>query len=459
MSQRITIVGAGLVGSVLGVMLAKRGHSVRIIERRPDMRTATISAGRSINLAMSDRGLKTLELAGIADDILRVAIPMHGRVMHDVAGNQTYQPYGVGNQAINSVSRGELNKVLLTVAERHGVEILFSRRCVDIDIATATATFEHTETGTRETFQADVLFGADGAYSAVRNRLMMTDRFDYSQTYLPHSYKELHIPPAADGSFQLEKHALHIWPRHSYMMIALPNLDGSFTCTLFFAHKGSPSFDELKTRADVERFFNEQFPDAVAMMPTLIDDFQANPESSLVTVRCFPWVANGKVALIGDAAHAIVPFYGQGMNCGFEDCRVLMACLDHCNEDWTSALELYQQLRKPSGDAIAQLALDNFIEMRDKVADPVFLLRKQIEGYLYATYPEKFIPLYTLVTFSPDVAYNEALRAGTEADVLLAEIMAMPDVATSWNTESGKQFIDNIMQQRQPVSYSSGMPS
>jgi kynurenine 3-monooxygenase len=394
---------------------------------------------------MSDRGLKTLELAGIADDILRVAIPMHGRVMHDVVGNQTYQPYGVGNQAINSVSRGELNKVLLTVAERHGVEILFSRRCVDIDIATATATFEHTETGARETFQADVLFGADGSYSAVRNRLMMTDRFDYS--------------PAEDGSFQLEKHALHIWPRHSYMMIALPNLDGSFTCTLFFAHKGSPSFDELKTRADAERFFSEQFPDAMAMMPTLLDDFQANPESSLVTVRCFPWVANGKVALIGDAAHAIVPFYGQGMNCGFEDCRVLMACLDHCNEDWTSALELYQQLRKPSGDAIAQLALDNFIEMRDKVADPVFLLRKQIEGYLYATYPDKFIPLYTLVTFSPDVAYDAALRAGREADVLLAEIMAMPDVAGTWNSEAGKQFIDTIMQQRQPVSYSSGMPA
>lgn len=459
MAQRITIVGAGLVGSVLGVMLAKRGHHVRIIERRPDMRTATISAGRSINLAMSDRGLKTLELAGIADDILRVAIPMHGRVMHDVVGNQTYQPYGVGNQAINSVSRGELNKVLLTVAERHGVEILFSRRCVDIDIATATATFEHTETGARETFQADVLFGADGSYSAVRNRLMMTDRFDYSQTYLPHSYKELHIPPAEDGSFQLEKHALHIWPRHSYMMIALPNLDGSFTCTLFFAHKGSPSFDELKTRADAERFFNEQFPDAMAMMPTLLDDFQANPESSLVTVRCFPWVANGKVALIGDAAHAIVPFYGQGMNCGFEDCRVLMACLDHCNEDWTSALELYQQLRKPSGDAIAQLALDNFIEMRDKVADPVFLLRKQIEGYLYATYPDKFIPLYTLVTFSPDVAYDEALRAGREADVLLAEIMSMPDVAGTWNSEAGKQFIDTIMQQCQPVAYSSGMPA
>ncbi|MBU3740993.1 MAG: FAD-dependent monooxygenase [Candidatus Kapabacteria bacterium] len=459
MSQRITIVGAGLVGSVLGVMLAKRGHRVRIIERRPDMRTASISAGRSINLAMSDRGLKTLELAGIDQDILQVAIPMYGRVMHDVAGNQTYQPYGVGTQAINSVSRGELNKVLLTVAERHGVEILFSRRCADVDLATASATFEHGETGEHETFEADVLFGADGAYSAVRQRMTMTDRFDYSQTYLPHSYKELHIPPSADGGFQLEKHALHIWPRHSYMMIALPNLDGSFTCTLFFAHKGSPSFDELKTREDVERFFNEQFPDAVALMPTLIDDYHTNPESSLVTVRCYPWVANNKVALIGDAAHAIVPFYGQGMNCGFEDCRILMACLDHCNEDWTSALALYQDLRKPNGDAIAQLALDNFIEMRDKVADPVFLLRKSIEGYLHATYPDKFVPLYTLVTFSPDVAYSEALRSGLEADALLAEIMAMPDVATSWNTDAGKRHIDAIMQRRQPVAFASGMPA
>lgn len=458
MSQRITIAGAGLVGSVLAVMLAKRGHSVRIVERRPDMRLATISAGRSINLAMSDRGLEALKLAGIEQDILQVAIPMYGRVMHDVAGNQTYQPYGVGSQAINSVSRGELNKVLLTVAERHGVEILFSRRCVDVDLHTASATFEHVDTGTRQTFEADVLFGADGAYSAVRNRMMMSDRFDYSQTYLPHSYKELHIPPSDAGEFQMEKHALHIWPRHSYMMIALPNLDGSFTCTLFFAHKGSPSFDELKSRDDVARFFNEQFPDAVAMMPTLIDDYYANPESSLVTVRCAPWVSNGKVALIGDAAHAIVPFYGQGMNCGFEDCRVLMACLDHCNEDWTSALALYQDLRKPNGDAIAQLALDNFIEMRDKVADPAFLLRKSIEGYLHATYPDKFIPLYTLVTFSPNVAYSEALRAGREADVLLAEIMAMPNVAAAWNTNDGKRYIDAIMQQRQPVAYDSGMP-
>ncbi|MCU0330399.1 MAG: FAD-dependent monooxygenase [Candidatus Kapabacteria bacterium] len=447
MNERITVVGAGLVGCLLSVMLAKRGYRVTLVERRSDIRSAAIYGGRSINLAMSDRGLAALDEAGIKDAILKVAIPMSGRMMHSTDGHQTYQPYGAEGQAINSVSRGELNKVLLSCAEECGVSIVFDHRCVDVDTATATAVFEHSTTGEQRTVQADVLFGADGAYSAVRDRLMRQDRFDYSQTYLAHGYKELHIPPAADGGFVLDKNSLHIWPRHSYMMIALPNLDGSFTCTLFFAHKGSPSFAELTSRDAVEQFFNEQFPDAVPLMPTLLDDFMTNPESSLVTVRCAPWVTAGeKVALIGDAAHAIVPFYGQGMNAGFEDCRILMLCLDAENGDWPRTLRRYESMRKPAGDAIADLALDNFIEMRDKVADERFLLRKKIEGWIHAHYPTKFIPLYTLVTFSPHVPYHEALRVGRAQDVLMERIMTtVPGGPECWNSEGGLAAIKAIM--------------
>lgn len=458
MSDRITIVGGGLVGTLLGVMLAKRGATVRIFERRPDMRSANIGAGRSINLAMSDRGLRALEVAGIADDIRAIAIPMNGRVMHDLAGNQTYQAYGLEGQAINSVSRGELNKTLLTVAERHGVEIVFDARCTEVDLNTASARFV-LPSGDTVTAEADVLFGADGAYSAVRGRMQFTDRFDYSQTYLKHGYKELHIPSGDAGAFKLEKHALHIWPRHSFMMIALPNLDGSFTLTLFFAHEGATSFEQLRTRESVEAFFHEQFPDAVPLMPTLIDDFFTNPESSLMMVRCEPWVMNDRIALIGDAAHAIVPFYGQGMNCGFEDCRILMECLDHANNDWALALQTYQTLRKPAGDAILDLALDNFIEMRDKVADPRFLWRKKIEAWLFAEYPNKFIPLYTLVTFSSDVPYNEAKRIGAEQDVLMESLMNIPSVIEDWTSDAAKAAIRGVMDERPDITIASGSPS
>jgi kynurenine 3-monooxygenase len=458
MSDRITIVGGGLVGTLLGVMLAKRGATVRIFERRPDMRSANIGAGRSINLAMSDRGLRALEVAGIADDIRAIAIPMSGRVMHDLAGNQTYQAYGLEGQAINSVSRGELNKTLLTVAERHGVEIVFDARCTDVDLNTATASFA-LPSGETVTAEADVLFGADGAYSAVRGRMQFTDRFDYSQTYLKHGYKELHIPPGDAGAFKLEKHALHIWPRHSFMMIALPNLDGSFTLTLFFAHEGPTSFEQLRTRESVEAFFNEQFPDAVPLMPTLLEDFFTNPESSLMMVRCEPWVMNDRIALIGDAAHAIVPFYGQGMNCGFEDCRILMECLDHANNDWARALQTYQTLRKPAGDAILDLALDNFIEMRDKVADPRFLWRKKIEAWLFAEYPNKFIPLYTMVTFSSDIPYNEAKRIGAEQDVLMESLMNIPSVIEDWTSDAAKAAIRGVMDARPDITIASGSPS
>ncbi|MBM4178034.1 MAG: FAD-dependent monooxygenase [Ignavibacteria bacterium] len=458
MAQNITIVGAGLVGSLLATVLAKRGYTVRVFERRPDMRTSAGYAGRSINLAMSDRGLRALETAGLAEDIREIAIPMHGRMMHDKQGVQTYQPYGKEGQFINSVSRGELNKTLMSAAERHGVTFTFNARCVDVNIDTASATFE-LPSGETIVTNADILFGADGAFSAVRGKLQTRDRFDYSQSYIEHGYKELHIPADATSGFQIEKNVLHIWPRHNYMMIGLPNPDGSFTLTLFFAHHGSPSFDELRTPEQVTAFFHQEFADAVPLMPSLLEDFFTNPESSLVTVRCNPWVFNGKVALIGDAAHAIVPFYGQGMNCGFEDCSILIECLDHYNGDWALALESYARLRKPAGDAIADLALANFIEMRDKVADARFLWRKKIEAWIYEQYPTKLIPLYTMVTFSAHIPYNEALRIGKEQDVLMEDIMSIPEVLNDWTSDEAVQAIRKVMESRPDITIASGSPS
>ncbi|MEY3385587.1 MAG: hypothetical protein RIR53_398 [Bacteroidota bacterium] len=457
MTKTINIVGGGLVGSLLATLLAQRGMRVRLIERRPDPRSASIYAGRSINLAMSDRGLRALSCAGLDDDIRAIAIPMHGRMMHDHQGNQTYQPYGTEGQCINSVSRGELNKTLLSAAERHGVEMVFNAACTHVDFESAGATFARAD-GSTLTVEGDVLFGADGAFSQVRGRMQIGDRFNYSQTYIEHSYKELHIPADQAGGFRIERNVLHIWPRHSFMMIGLPNPDGSFTLTLFLAHKGPVSFEQLTTSEQVQAFFEEYFPSAVPLMPTLLEDFATNPESSLVTVRCSPWVVNDRVALIGDAAHAIVPFYGQGMNCGFEDCRILMECIDAYGDDWTSALREYERLRKPAGDAIADLALDNFIEMRDKVAEARFLWRKKIEARIHADYPSKLIPLYTMVTFSSDIPYNEALRIGREQDVLMEQIMALPSVIADWTSAEAQADIRAVMEARPDIVIASGSP-
>ena len=456
--ERITIAGAGLVGSLLGTMLAQRGYKVRIFERRPDMRAANISAGRSINLAMSDRGLRALEVAGLADDIRAIAIPMKGHMMHDVNGTLTFQPYGKEDQAINSVSRGELNKKLMTLAEEHGVEFRFNMKCVDVDLDGASAVFEDINTGEQVTSEGEILFGADGAYSAVRGRMQMTDRFNYSQQYLQASYKELHIPPAEGGGFRIEKNALHIWPRHSFMVIALPNIDGSFTVTLFLAHDGTPSFNAIKTRDDVMAFFNEYFPDAIPHMPDLLEDWDQNPESSLMTVKCSPWTINDRVALIGDAAHAVVPFYGQGMNCGFEDCRVLIDCLDETQDDWPAAFKLYNEYRIQDGQAIADLAVYNFIEMRDKVADERFLRRKKIEAFLHEAYPEKFVPLYTMVTFRDDVPYSEAKRIGEEQDDLMEHLMADPGIYEDWTTEESRRRIDAVMSVRPDLEFRAVSP-
>ena len=439
MEKRINIAGAGLVGSLLSVYLAKRGHKVNIYERRPDARLNNLDGGRSINLALSDRGLKALAKVGLEQTVLdEMAIPMYRRVMHDRDGNLSFQAYGQEGQAINSVSRAGLNMLLMSEAEKHGVQVHFERPCKNVDLKTGTASFSTPE-GEIEEVAGDLLFGADGAFSAVRAQMMKTDRFSYSQEYIEHGYKELEIPAGPHGEFLMEKNALHIWPRGSYMLIALPNPDASFTCTLFFPNEGEISFDSLDTVAKARAFFEEHFADALALMPNFDQDWEQNPDSSLVIIRCFPWTRNGKVALIGDASHAIVPFYGQGMNSGFEDCFVLDRLLDEYGDNWDDMLKAYEIERKPDGDAIADLAMRNFVEMRDLTGDPNFLLQKKIEAKFSKKYPEKWTPLYSLVTFSPEVRYSEAHALGKRQDELMAEIMAMDQIHEIWDSEEVEQ--------------------
>lgn len=443
--KTITIAGAGLVGSLVGVYLAKKGHKVHIVERRSDMRTEPISAGRSINLALSDRGLKGLAGAGIDSDILKVAIPMRGRMMHSISGEQTFQQYGMDNQAINSVSRRGINVALMDCAESMpNLTISFNQRVLDVELDSATLVVQDNLTHKRSFIEADCIIGADGAFSAIRDKMSKNDRFNYSQSYIEHGYKELTIPAAHDGGFKLDKNALHIWPRKQYMLIGLPNLDGSFTCTLFFPFEGEPSFASLTTDADVLAFFEKEFPDVIPLMPTLLHDFAHNPTSSLVTVRSFPWAYKDKALLIGDAAHAIVPFFGQGMNAGFEDCTVLDECLDRHPDNWEAAFKEFESLRKPNTDAIAELALENFVEMRDKVADPTFLRRKKIERLLHEQFPDRFNSLYSMVTFS-DIPYHAAQTQGRKQDVIIDKLFAIENVENEWKSHDHQIEIMRIM--------------
>ena len=425
--KKISILGAGLVGSLLSIFLAKKGYQVTIFERRPDMRKAGAAGGRSINLALSHRGLKALDAVGLKEKIQDNCIPMPGRMIHDLEGNLDFQPYGKEGQFINSVSRAGLNQLLMDEAEANGVAIRFEHRCADVDFETAKASFEN-----GSSVSADFLFGADGAFSALRSAMQITDRFNYSQEYVTAGYKELTMPPTVNGDFALDPGALHIWPRGEYMLIALPNLDKSFTCTLFFPFEGKISFEALQTPADVAAFFEEKFKDAVPFLPNLTTEFFENPTSSLITVRCDPWV-KGNTALIGDAAHAIVPFYGQGMNAGFEDCFVFNQLLEKHGDINQALLKEYQELRIPDGNAIADLALYNFIEMRDKVADERFLLQKKIEKKLHETYPDKWVPLYSMVTFS-DFRYSEAWELGQKQQAIMDEVLSKPRIEDNWES-------------------------
>lgn len=430
-----SIIGSGLVGSLWAIFLAQRGYNVRVYEKRPDMRKHDIGGGRSINLAMSDRGLKALHTVGLEDEIRKMAIPMHGRMIHHLDGETELQPYGDKGQFINSISRGELNQLLMTKAEEAGAVIEFGQLCFGYDLQKKEAILKNGFT------QSDLLFGTDGAFSAIRSTLEKTDRFNYSQTYLEHGYKELHIPPNADGSFKMAKNALHIWPRKSFMLIALPNLDGSFTVTLFLAFEGEYSFENLTDKKSVLDFFNQDFPDVVPLMPDLTEVFFSNPTSSLATFRCYPWSYDNKVLLIGDAAHGIVPFYGQGMNAGFEDCTILNNMMNEFNDDWNKIIPAFQKTRKPDADAVGELALRNFIEMRDLVADKKFVLRKKIEKLMHERHPDKYLPLYSMVTFS-EMPYSKALAIGKKQDAFFDRLGNLEKLDAKLATPEGFQMID-----------------
>jgi kynurenine 3-monooxygenase len=447
MKPQITLVGSGLAGPLLAIELQKRGYGVRLYERRPDMRTHTISAGRSINLAISTRGIHALKQAGLWEEMQRIIIPMRGRMMHAVSGELSFMPYGKDeSEVINAISRAELNIALMNAAEKRGVTIEFNQKCTGYDTRSGKVRLLDELKANEREVPTDVVIGTDGSASAIRLAMQTTlPRFNLSQQHLDYGYKELTIP-AAHGAHQLETNALHIWPRGSFMLIALPNIDGTFGCILFLPFEGPGSFAELDSDAKVRAFFERQFPDALKLMPGLIENYNANPVGAMVTVKCSPWHVGGKALLLGDAAHAIVPFFGQGINAGFEDVTVLLGLLDGVSPakagssfketpdaalkgrsstdstgDWADLFAKFEAARKENTDAIADLALENFVEMRDKVADPRFLFRKKVELALEAKYPGHFVPKYAMVTFHR-LPYRVALERARIQDRMLGEL-------------------------------------
>jgi kynurenine 3-monooxygenase len=432
LNSKFVLVGSGLAGGLLAAYLGRRGYEVDLYERRADPREGNIVGGRSINLAISTRGIHALEQIGIADEALQHAIPMRGRMIHEKSGALHFTPYDVNpKKCINSIGRAALNATVIEAAQRYpNVRVHFNHKCTDVDLETPTVQLE-TEDG-QLAAQGDAVIGVDGAFSAVRQSMQLKiDNFQYDESYLAHGYKELTIPPGPHGSWRMEKNALHIWPRKSFMMIALPNPDGSFTCTLFWEFEGPRSFATTKTDHKVCDFFREEFPDAVPLMPTLLEDFKSNPTGSLVTIRCGPWYYRNKVCLVGDAAHAVVPFYGQGMNAAFEDCVVLDQCLEQSPDNRERVFAEYFRRRKQNADALADLAIGNFIEMRDKTASKAFRAKKKLDHLLEALLPGIYLPLYTMVTFTR-IPYAEAARRAQRQDrVVYAGLIAAVIITVS----------------------------
>jgi len=441
--KNIAIIGSGLVGSLLAIYLRKHGHDITVYDRRPDIRNIRFS-GRSINLAMSNRGWNALREVGIEEEIKKIGIPLDKRAMHVVGQPEYYQKYGKEGEAIWSISRGVLNKKMIDLAENAGVAFRFNEKVWDVDLPDAKIYTGETEKSEWKEYQYDMIFGCDGAFSRVRHKMQRRSRFDYSQDFIDVGYKELTIPANADGSYKLDKNSFHIWPRGKFMLIAMPNLDGSFTCTLFMPFEGEVSFENIKTKPQAQEFFATYFPNVMQVMEDLLEDFFRNPTSAMVTMKCYPWTYWDKVALVGDSAHAIVPFYGQGMNAGFEDIFVLNQLIEKHKNDWETIFVKYQEARKPNADAIAELSYRNFMEMSSKTADASFLLQKKIEKRFAAKYPDKWIPAYSRVTFS-DRPYAEALAVGDAQEELMQEVMQIPNIAEVWDSEGVEEKILSLL--------------
>ena len=444
MKKDITIVGAGLVGSLCALYMIKRGYKVTIFERRKDLRSEIITAGKSINLALSERGWTALKKVGVDNDVLEIAIPMYKRIMHDEKGNLSEQPYGNEGEAIYSVSRAQLNVLMMEMAEKNGAKLYFNEKCIDANLEESIATFKNTKTDTEQEISADLLIGADGSLSSVREQMVKKHHHEYEYNEIEHDYKELLIPAGDNNTHLLDKNALHIWPRGNFMLIALANLDGSFTCTLFAPKKGGNSFEGLNSKQEVENYFTTIFPDFTTIVPNLYEQWSVNPTSGLGIVKTYPWHVKDTSILIGDAAHATVPFYGQGMNAGFEDCRILDELLDKNEDNFDTCFDEYSKSRKPNGDGVQDLSMQNFIVMRDKTADPKFLLQKEIEKKFSNLYPDKWTPLYSMVSFT-NTPYDEAWEIGMKQEKLMQSIMTTPNIEEIWESDEIMQKMCSLV--------------
>ncbi|NQX85059.1 MAG: FAD-dependent monooxygenase [Flavobacteriaceae bacterium] len=449
-TKDILVIGAGLCGSLLALRLAQRGYNVNVYESRPDLRVTDISAGRSINLALSDRGFRALRLAGVEDKARAICIPMKGRLMHDIEGRTFASKYsGRDGEYINSISRGDLNGMLLTEADRfENLNIHFNKECTNIDLDTNTVTFKDRNTNTSFNISSDVIFGTDGAGSELRKSYFLQRKFlfSFSQNFLTHGYKELEIPAAADGTHQISKDYLHIWPRGEYMLIALANLDGSFTVTLFLGHEeGTYHFKGLDTEDKIKAFFQEQFPDALALIPNIAEEFANNPTGPLGTIKCSPWHYKGQTLILGDAAHAVVPFYGQGMNASFEDVAVLDGIIDKHEGDWETIFKTYEHVRKANADAIGELAEENYYEMRDHVANPIFKKKRQLEMQFEKAFPNAYFSKYSMVTFNENIGYFEAMTRGRAQDKAILNMIT--DNAISTTIDMTKEQLKDVLHQ------------